>query len=218
MMGDRDYRQFIKKAIDSIGKEVEPKIDPKDNKSIFLHEVVRCLRRSYYDRTDPIEPERTRFGNLVSGLLQNREHGVKLGEFVIEEIKLKGYADMIIDDVILIFRSSIELPETPVAADILYLNACMWIFNKTEAIVVYIASDGKEVSFSLSKNKKMFEETIRRIRVLNNLLEEKKTPILEPSEECTECQYHERCYIKRKQGQVLTLSKMLGLDSNKKNE
>ena len=150
--------------------------------------------------------------------MQKREYGAKLGEFAIEEIKLKGYADMIVDDVILIFRSSKDLPETPNAADILYLNACMWIFNKTEGIIVYISSDGKEASFSSSKDKKMFEETIRRVRVLNNLLDEKKTPILEPSDECVECQYHERCYIKRKQSQLLTLSKMLGLESSKKNE
>ena len=32
MMGDRDYRQLIKNAIESIGRDIEPKIDPKDNK------------------------------------------------------------------------------------------------------------------------------------------------------------------------------------------
>ena len=44
----------------------------------------------------------------------------------------------------------------------------------------------------------MFEETARRVRVLHDLLVEKKTPILEPSSECSTCQYYQRCYTKQK--------------------
>jgi CRISPR-associated exonuclease Cas4 len=55
MMGDRDYRTTIKNAIDSIGRELEIEIDSDDFKTINLIEVVRCMRRSYYDRTDPKE-------------------------------------------------------------------------------------------------------------------------------------------------------------------
>ncbi len=51
MMGDRDYRKLIKNAIDSIGREIEPKIEPSDYNTIDVSEVVRCLRRSYFDRT-----------------------------------------------------------------------------------------------------------------------------------------------------------------------
>ncbi len=104
MMGDRDYRQLIKNAIESIGRDIEPKIDdPKDNKTIYIHEVVRCLRRSYYDRTEPIEVTRTSFNNLMTGLLQKMEYGGKEGEYSIEDITLKGKADMIVDDAIIIF-------------------------------------------------------------------------------------------------------------------
>ncbi|MGI0002780.1 MAG: hypothetical protein ACRD91_00970, partial [Nitrosopumilaceae archaeon] len=137
MMGDRDYRQVIKNTIDSISKEIEPQIDAKDTKTIHLHEVVRCLRRSYYDRADPLEPERTGFNNLISGLLRKMQYGSKLGEYAIEDIKLKGQADMIVDDVVFIFRYSASLPETPLSSDVLYLNACLWIFNKVDGIIVY---------------------------------------------------------------------------------
>jgi CRISPR-associated exonuclease Cas4 len=57
----------------------------------------------------------------------------------------------------------------------------------------------------------MFEETVRRVRVLNNLLGEKKVPILEPSEECSSCQYYERCYLKQKIGRAINLHDLLGL-------
>jgi CRISPR-associated exonuclease Cas4 len=211
MMGERDYRQVIKNTIDSIGREIEPQIDAKDTKTIHLHEVVRCLRRSYYDRIDPIEPERTGFNNLVSGLLRKIQYGSKPGEYTIEDIKLRGQPDMIVDDAVIIFRAATVLPEMPLSSDALYLNACLWIFNKTDGIIVYLSGDGKEVSFTITKEKKMFEETVRRVRVLNNLLGEKKVPILEPSEECSSCQYYERCYLKQKRGRGINIQDLLGL-------
>jgi len=211
MMGDRDYRQLIKNAIESIGRDIEPKIDSKDNKTIYVHEVVRCLRRSYYDRTEPIEVTRTSFNNLMTGLLQKMEYGGKEGEYSIEDITLKGKADMVVDDAIIIFRSTMKAPESPFALDLLYLNACMWIFKKIEGIVVYLTPDGKEESFSLSKQNNMFEELVRRVRVLGDLLEEKKVPILEPSIECSSCQYYERCYVKQKIGKEIKIEEMFGL-------
>lgn len=214
MLGDRDYKQVIKNTIDSISKEIEPQIDTNDTKTIHLHEAVRCLRRSYYDRADPVEPERTSFSNLISGLLRKMQYGSKLGEYVIEDIKLKGQADIIVDDVVMIFRSATSLPETPLSSDALYLNACLWIFNKIDGIIVYISGDGKEMSFSFTKDKKMFEETIRRVRVLNNLLGEKKVPILEPSEECSSCQYYERCYLKQKMGRRINIQDLFGLNKS----
>ncbi len=58
MMGDTDYRSVIKNAIDSIGRELEIEIDANNYKTIHLLEVIQCLRRSYYDRTDSKEIER----------------------------------------------------------------------------------------------------------------------------------------------------------------
>ena len=213
MMGDRDYRHLIKNAVESIGRDIEPKVDPKDNKKIHLHEVVRCLRRSYYDRTDPIDPLWTSFKNLLTGLLQKMEYGGKEGEYTIDDITLKGKSDIIVDDAIIIFRSTLEIPENPVSSDLLYLNACMWIFKKTEGVIVYMTSEGKEASFSLSKNNKMFEEVVRRVRVLQDLLEEKKVPILEPTIECSSCQYYERCYTKKKNTKQMSLAEMMGMSS-----
>src|SRR3972149_2630891 len=145
MMGDRDYRQLIKNAIESIGRDIEPKIDPKDNKTIHIHEVVRCLRRSYYDRTDPIDSQWTSFNNLMTGLLQKMEYGGEEGEFQIEEV-------------------------------------------------------------------------VRRVRVLKDLLVEQKVPILEPSSECSSCQYYERCFIKQKIGKQINIQDLFGLrKSSEKN-
>ena len=127
-MGDRDYRSLIKNSIESIGRELDIKIDAKDIKTIHLQEVVRCLRRSYFDRIDPKEVERQGFNDLLSGLLRKLGYGAEPGEFDIEGIKLRGQADMMVDDAIILYRSASEPPENPRANDLLFLNACLWIF------------------------------------------------------------------------------------------
>ena len=211
MMGDRDFRSIIKNAIDSIGKELEIDIDASDYKTIHLQEVVQCLRRSYYDRTDSKEVERRGFNDLTSGLLRKLEYGSEPKIFEIDDIKLKGQSDMILDDIIILFRSSKEIPEAPQATDLLYLNACLWIYDKPDGMIIYITSEREEFTFSLTRDKKMFEEVIRRVRVLNDLLNEQKTPILEPSLSCLDCQYYQRCFISKKSSKQLSLAEMLGL-------
>ena len=215
MMGDRDYRSIIKNAVDSIGRELEIDIDADDFKSINLLEVVQCLRRSYYDRTDSKEIERRGFNDLLSGLLRKLEYGSEPKEFEIDDIKLKGQADMVVDDTIIIFRSTNTVPESPHSIDLLYLNACLWIYGKLDGMIVYITSEREEFTFSVARDKKMFEEVIRRVRVLSDLLNEQKTPILEPSLNCMDCQYYQRCFIKKRISKSFELAEMLGLSKEK---
>lgn len=214
MMGDRDFRSLIKNAVESIGRELEIEIDSKDIKTIHLKEVVQCLRRSYYDRVDPKEVERRGFSDLLSGLLRKLQFGSNPKEYVIDDIKLKGQADMIVDDSIILFRPTNSTPQDPKANDLLYLNACMWIYEKKDGMIIYISGDREESSFALIRDKKMFEEVVRRVRVLNDLLKEQKTPILEPSIECTDCQYYQRCYITKKNTKQTSLAEMLGFSKD----
>ena len=213
-MGDRDFRSIVKNAVDSIGRELEIEIDAKDIKTIHLKEVVQCLRRSYYDRVDPKEVERRGFNDLLAGMLRKLQYGSNPKEFAIDDIKLKGQADMIADNSIVLFRPANTILETPLANDLLYLNACMWIYDKIDGIIIYITGDKEETMFSLTRDKKMFEEVIRRVRVLSDLLKEQKTPILEPSNDCTDCQYYQRCFITKKNTKQVSLSEMLGLSKD----
>ena len=214
MMGDRDFRSIVKNAVDSIGRELEIEIDAKDIKTIHLKEVVQCLRRSYYDRVDSKEVERRGFNDLLSGMLRKLQYGSNPKEFTIDDIKLRGQVDMMVDDSIILFRPANTSLETPLANDLLYLNACMWIYDKTDGIIIYITGNKEEIMFSLTRDKKMFEEVIRRVRVLSDLLKEQKTPILEPSNDCTECQYYQRCFITKKNTKQVSLSEMLGLSKD----
>jgi len=203
MMGDRDYRTVIKNAIESVGRELEYRYKKDDISKIHASEVTGCLRRAFYDRTDEIERDRTSFSDLIGGMFRQLEYGAQPKDFSLEDINLETQADLIVDDLVMIFRSTGEQPESPPAKDLLYINACMYAYDKVDGVIIYITGKGEEISFSVTKNKKMFEETIRRVRVLNDLLKEKKTPILETSIECSGCQYFERCYTNKKAGKTI---------------
>ncbi len=214
--GDRDYKQVVRDAIDSIGEDISLKIDTKDINTIYLHEATKCLRRSFYDRMDPLETEQTQFNKVLGGLFRKMKSNATVGKYDLNGgLTLKGQADMIKDDVVLLFRSIDKFPENPLAVDMLYLNACMWLFDKIEGIIVYITPDGKEDSFVTNRNQKMFEEVVRRTKVFHDLLEKNdadpkaKPPIIEPSLDCLDCQYYERCYIKKKTGRTITMGSLL---------
>jgi CRISPR-associated exonuclease Cas4 len=211
MMGDRDYRSLIKNAIDSLGQELDVQIDAADHSTIHLEEAIGCLRRAYYDRRDPLDRERQDFNELLSGLLRKLGYGAEQASYDIGGLTLKGNADMLADDAVILFRPAAGLMENPKAGDLLYLNACLWMYEKTDGIIVYISGDRQESSFSLTRNKRMFEETVRRVRVLADLVGGDKAPILEPSSDCEDCQYYQRCYTKRKESKQLTLASMLGM-------
>ena len=211
VVGDRDYKQIVRDAIDSIGEDVQLKFDTKDPNIVYLHEATKCLRRSFYDRTEPLETEQTQFNKVLGGLFRKMKSHATIGTYKMDSgLALKGQVDMIEDDVVMIFRAVNRYPENPLPADILFVNACMWMFDKIEGIITYITRDGKEDSFVATKNQKMFEEVIRRTKVFNDLLKEKKKPIIEPSMECLNCQYYGRCFQKPKEGKSISIPSLFG--------
>lgn len=211
MMGDRDYRSIIRNALDSLGRELQTNIDAKDTGTVHLEEATRCLRRSYYNRKDPIEEERRGFNELLTGLLTKVGYGPGPGTFDLDGLTLQGDAQLISDDAVMLFRPAADLLENPRAEDMLYLNACMWIYDKRDGILIYITGDRREASFSLTRNKIMFEETVRRVRVFADMIKGDKVPILEPSEDCEQCQYYTRCYTRKRETRPVTLAEILGL-------
>ena len=208
-MGDRDYRRIITDAIERISHDTKPETE-KDNKIIRFSEVTRCLRRSYFDRVSPQEQKGLRFSELFREMIRKMPYGSVQGEFPLDNIKLKIFADMVVEDVVIIFRPVPKPPERLIPSDALYLNACLWILKKTDGLVLYLAENGEEITFSLIRDNKMFEESIRRVKILNSLLEEKKIPVIEPSSECDTCQYYEKCYVKEKRPVSFSIESLLG--------
>jgi len=208
--GDKDFKEIVQEAIESISQDVEVKIDSKDYKTIHVHEASKCLRQSYYDRIDPIIQEQSNLNKVLGGIFRKLKSKSTMGSYDAGDVKLKAQADMIVRDVVMIFRSIDKFPESPVPSDILYLNACMWMFDKIEGVIIYITRDGKEDSFVVNRNQKMFEEVIRRTKIFYDLLTKKKTPVIEPSLDCLDCQYYARCFQKKKEGKPITFTTLFG--------
>ena len=193
-------REIINKSFDKIYDDLDLKIDKGNYDKIHIEEASICTRLAYYDRRDPLQMEvegRTR------SILKNsfrRSLGNMHAEYKVDTLAIEADADMIIGDEFVVRVEVVsELPDEPHPRHMLYLNACLFAFKKIRGFLIYVNAEGKSIEFSISKSNRMFEEIIRRARVLSTLLKEGKTPIVEPSELCQQCRYFERCYTVRQQ-------------------
>ena len=200
MLGSRNLHEMIENAIDDIYKNLSVKIDKTNSDRIHAIEASGCTRFAYYERKDslPSDNVAAKISSLLGNSMRHSLSNIR-GEYKIDTLALEVNADMIMaDEFILRFEIVPALPEVPHPQHMLYLNACLFAFNKDEGFLIYMTEDGKMVEFSVTKNNKMFEEIVRRARVLSTLLKENRVPIVEPSNICITCKYYERCYARKK--------------------
>jgi CRISPR-associated exonuclease Cas4 len=199
MLGGKNLHEMIEDAIDDIYENLSIKIDKTNSDKIHAIEASSCTRLAYYERKDSLPSDNAA---KVSSLLVNSvRHSLSntRGEYKIDTLALEVNVDMIMaNEFIVRFEIVPTLPEVPHPQHMLYLNACLFAFNKDEGFLIYMTEEGKMVEFSVTKNNRMFEEIIRRARVLSTLLKENRVPIVEPSNLCTSCKYFERCYARKK--------------------
>ena len=198
MLGGRDLRETIEKSLDKLHDDLSVKIDKKNPNRIHAVEASGCTRFAYYERMDPLPTDSlSRISILLGSAMRHSLSNVR-SEYKAEGLSLEANADMIMaDEFVVRFEVVPALPEVPHPRHLLYLNACLFAFNKKDGLLIYMTAEGKTVEFSVTKNNRMFEEIIRRARVLSTLLKDSKVPIVEPSELCQNCRYYERCYAKK---------------------
>lgn len=198
MLGGRDLRETIEKSLDKLHDDLSVKIDKKNPDRIHAVEASGCTRFAYYERKDPLPTDSlSRISILLGSAMRHSLSNVR-GEYKAEGLSLEANADMIMaDEFVVRFEVVPALPEVPHPRHLLYLNACLFAFNRKDGLLIYMTAEGKTVEFSVTKNNRMFEEIIRRARVLSTLLKDGKVPIVEPSELCQNCRYYERCYAKK---------------------
>lgn len=198
MLGGRDLRETIEKNLDKLHEDLSVKIDKKNSDRIHAVEACGCTRFAYYERKDPLPADNL---SKILGLLGNgMRHSLSntRGEYKVDSLSLEVNADLIMaDEFVVRFEIVPVLPEVPHPRHLMYLNACLFAFNKIEGFLIYMTAEGKTVEFSNTKNNRMFEEAVRRARVLSTLLKDGKVPIVEPSELCMNCKYYERCYARK---------------------
>jgi CRISPR-associated exonuclease Cas4 len=199
MLGGKDLREVIEDAIDDRYKNLSVKIDKTNPDRIHAIEASGCTRFAYYERKDSLPSDNaTKIFSLLGNGMRHSLNNTP-GQYKVDTLVLEVNVDMIIaNEYIVRFEIVTTLPEVPHPQHMLYLNACLFAFNKDEGFLIYMTAEGKTVEFSVTKNNRMFEEIVRRAKVLSTLLKENRVPIVEPSDLCMSCKYFERCYARKK--------------------
>jgi len=199
MLGDRNLRGMIEKALDRLNDDLNVKIDKNNPDKVHALEAALCTRLSYYERKDSIPDDNSsKVSILLSQGIRNALSNIQ-GEYKIDNLTLDVNADMMIgNEFVVRFEIVPELPPMPHPRHLLYLNACLFALSKEEGILIYMTAEGKTIEYSVTKNNRMFEEIVRRARVLSTLLKDNKVPIVEPSDLCLRCKYYSRCYSREK--------------------
>lgn len=212
MLGERDVKKMIEKTLDKIYTNIGQISSKNDPDIIHVLEASRCTRLSYYERKDPVSTQ----GSIakISILLKDgirRSFSNIDGEYKVDNLTLQATADAIIDDqYVARFELVTKLPEVPHPRDLLYLNACLFVFNKNDGVLIYMTPDGQSLEFFVTKNNRMFEDVVRRARILSTLLKECKVPIIEPCDLCLSCKYYERCYYRERKISNFSLESLFG--------
>ena len=212
MLGERDVKKMIEKTFDKIYANIGQISSKNDPDIIHVLEASRCTRLSYYERKDPVSTQ----GSIakISILLKDgirRSFSNIDGEYKVDNLTLHATADAIIDDqYVARFELVTKLPEVPHPRDLLYLNACLFVFNKNDGVLIYMTPDGQSLDFFVTKNNRMFEDVVRRARILSTLLKECKVPIIEPCDLCLSCKYYERCYYRERKTANFSLESLFG--------
>lgn len=201
MLGGRNFHKIIEDELIKASKELT--LD-YDTSGIHVSEITRCSRLSYFERVDPFVDESSNaLRNISRGSITRMLKG-KTKQYKIDDLTIYATTDLIVsNDMIVNLIPVSKLPDYPHPNDLLYANACLFIFEIQSGFIVYFTPDGKFVEFGVSESKRMFEQVVRRARILHLLLKEKKTPVVEPSELCFSCKYYQRCFGQQKESEHL---------------
>ena len=210
MLGGRNFHKLIEDELIKISKKLTLVYD---SNGIHVSEITRCSRLSYFERMDPFVDEYSNaLSNISKGSLTKLLNGITR-EYKVDDLILYATVDLMIDNEMIInFVPVSKIPEYPHPNDLLYTNASMFIFNIQGGFIVYFTPEGKFVEFSVSESKRMFEQVVRRARILSLLLKEKKTPVVEPSELCFSCKYFQRCFQQKESEHLVDI---LGIGKKK---
>ena len=211
MLGSKDVKKMIHKEFEN-AYNIQIKESDLSPEKIHASEASRCTRLAYYEGKNPLPPDSN---TAISVLMKDnirRLFGNISSEYKVDTLSILSSADMIVDkEYVVKFEIVSKLPAMPHPRDLLYLNACLFAFEKIDGILIYTNIDGETVEFSLTRNNRMLQEIIRRAKILSTLLKEERVPIVEPSELCLSCKYYERCYAQERKNSSLGF---LGLGKN----
>lgn len=198
MLGSRDFPKLILDKLIQIYC-AGAKHNQLDEDTIDVAEAIQCNRLSYYERT---EPENDALPQIIQRILKlgfRDALGSVAAEYKVENLTLTVTPDLVFEkDFVVNFYPVSTLPDSLLPEDMLYTNACLFALEREVGVVVYVTQDGQQTQFFVGKSNRMFEQVVRRARILSILLGERKTPVIEPSKYCLTCKYNDRCFPQQK--------------------
>jgi CRISPR-associated exonuclease Cas4 len=198
MLGSRDFPKLILDKLIQIYC-AGAKHNQLDADTIDVAEAIQCNRLSYYERT---EPENDALPQIIQRILKlgfRDALGSIAAEYKVENLTLTVTPDLVFEkDFVVNFYPVSTLPDSLLPEDMLYTNACLFALEREVGLVVYVTQDGQQTQFFVGKSNRMFEQVVRRARILSILLGERKTPVIEPSKYCLTCKYNDRCFPQQK--------------------
>ncbi len=168
-------------------------INLNGREEFHLNDLSSCMRYTYYNKIDPIDDkivEKLLNIKFNTNTISNSSYHI----YKIDTLVIYAHVDDIFDDVVVKVEFINNIPDNPLPRDIIYINACLFILKKFTGMLVYLDMNKNVRYFFITKNERMFDELIRRGKILKTLLEEKRAPVMEISSDCLKCKYYGRCY------------------------
>ena len=181
-------------------------IPQKEPDVIFVSEIARCLRRSYYSRIYGVKESAA---NLIPTLLDMLLHeelqkhlkekygwdyGVRREYSVDNEFKLVGRADLVGKDAVIEIEITQYAPDFILPFHEYQLTANMKLYNRIKGIIIYIARNGHVKTFSMHFEPELWSAVVRRAKTLYKALKLKYAPQIEFSPWCFHCPFRRRCF------------------------
>jgi len=187
---------------------------------IHVHEVVQCLRKSYYERKyyskryEHISDTKSvilGLGLAVHEALENifsrvlgaecEKEFVKTVYIAGNDIKVVGTVDLWINGTVVDLKTVNKIPDRPYDHHILQLQMYMWLTDTDTAYVVYICKrDGRVRVHGVVRDQRVIDRLIDRVAVFYKHLRDDTVPPPEETILCKYCEYSLDCFANGKSG------------------
>ena len=130
---------------------------------VFVSEVCQCLRKSYFQRVQGLEPSGEKVVILVMGSALHYiverfgEYDGKLAEAELRGeymgVELRGRADLILDDCVVELKTIIKVPQQPLEHHVDQLQLYLHLSARDYGYIVYVGKkDGRVVAFRVERD------------------------------------------------------------------
>jgi len=187
---------------------------PSDNE-IHVHEIVQCMRKSYYERkygsSDYNHLSDKKCVILGLGLLTHEKleelfsqmFNAKCEKTYEREVKVNGLTfkvigtvDVIYDHTLIDLKTVNKIPDEPYDHHYLQLQMYMWLTGLHEAYIVYICKrDGTVKIYQVIRSDKVIKQLMERLHYYATCVSSDIVPKAEHSYLCKYCEYSLECNL-----------------------